>query len=144
MEISSTNPNLQYVSIFSKDDGRRETSYVVGIHADTLEELLAKAKADYPDAYIIEQDAETWQKTVDGDLRCADGKTLTEPPAPTEEELAEQALAALDAEYEALIDAKKSEIIEASVVYQDEETVAELTEELNAIYEEYDAKREAM
>ena len=46
--MDSTDTSLQYVSVYNKDTGERETSYVVGIHGDSMDELKALAAKNYP------------------------------------------------------------------------------------------------
>lgn len=62
----------------------------------------------------------------------------------TAEEIAAQELTMLDLKYEKLIASKEDEIIRATIIYDDADMVSELKEELNALYEEYDSKREAL
>ena len=89
--ISTSKATPVYLSIFSKDDGRRLTSYTTlgGVHGKTLEELEEKAAAAYPDDYHIRQTDEEWAATIAGDLRW-DGDGYTDPPEPTPEEIADQ------------------------------------------------------
>lgn len=81
-----------YLSVFDKSDGHRLTSYtLIGqIHGSTVEDLEAKAAENFPDAYHVPQTEKEWGATIAGDLRW-NGETYTDPPEPTEEELAQQA-----------------------------------------------------
>ena len=47
MEVSIANPTLTYLSIYDAT-GERVTSFVTGVHGDTVEELQTKAKVEYP------------------------------------------------------------------------------------------------
>lgn len=67
MVVSIANPTLTYLSIY-ETTGERVTSYVTGAHGDTVEELLAKAKVEYPDKVHVVQDALTYNKALQGDL----------------------------------------------------------------------------
>ena len=48
------------------ENGIRQTSYVVGIHADTLEELEKLAKENYPNDTIITGDSEMQSQFTSG------------------------------------------------------------------------------
>lgn len=135
------NGEKEYLSVFQRDTGKRLTSYVTGVHGDTYDELEAFAANNFPDDFHVKQTYAEWLNTVDSDLYW-NGKQLTNKPAKTDEERKQEELDALDKEYEALISAKKEEIIEAVVVYQDADLAASLREELNALYSEYESKRE--
>lgn len=89
--ISKSKATPVYLSIFSKDDGRRLTSYTTlgGVHGKTMEELETKAAAAYPDDYHIQQTDEEWAATIAGDLRW-NGSEYTDPPEPTPEEIADR------------------------------------------------------
>lgn len=63
---------------------------------------------------------------------------------PTAEELQEQARQALDAEYTILFTDKDNEIIQASVILQDEEYAQKLRQERTALVQEYADKRSAL
>ena len=48
------------------ENGVRQTSYVVGVHADTLEETEQLAKQAYPTANIVTGDSEMQSKFTNG------------------------------------------------------------------------------
>ena len=52
----------------SRETGERLTSFVVGIHGATLQELKEKAKSEYPSAIQIEQTAVEWQESLNEKL----------------------------------------------------------------------------
>ena len=54
-----------YVFVLDKK-GIRQTSYVVGIHADTLEETEQLAKQTYPTAVIVTGDSEMQEQFTNG------------------------------------------------------------------------------
>lgn len=65
-------------------------------------------------------------------------------PEPTAEELQEQARQTLDAEYATKFKNKDNEIIQASVILQDEEYAQQLRQERTELMEEYATKRSAL
>lgn len=137
--MDSTDTSLQYVSVYNKDTGERETSYVVGIHGDTVDELKALAAKNYPQGIAIEQDGAAWNKAVQNDLIYNAGQ-LVQRPAPTEDELRQQKLAALDSEYSQKISDVETEMAKANAI-GDTEYLEELKSERESLVTEYTTKR---
>lgn len=138
MEVSIANPTLTYLSIYDAT-GERVTSFVTGVHGDTVEELQAKAEAEYPDKIHVVQEALTYNKALQGDLLYKDGEYQARPE-PTEEELQAQALASLDSEYQAKFDELDEQIVKAAAL-KNTELQDELIAEREALAEEYAQKR---
>ena len=138
--MDSTDTSLQYVSIYNADTGERETSYVVGIHGETMDELKALAKKNYPDGVFIEQDGAEWNNAVQNDLIYKTGQ-LVERPAPTEDEVREQKLAALDSEYSQKISDVETEMAKANAI-GDTDYFNDLKAERETLVSEYTTKRE--
>lgn len=136
--ISITNPALTYVSIY-EENGERVTSYVTGVHAETVEELLELAKKQYPGKLAVEQDALTYNNALQNDLLYKNGE-YTPRPEPTEEEKRESALAALDAEYSTKISEVESEMAKAKAI-EDEDYYSDLKAEREELVAEYTGKR---
>lgn len=137
--MDSTDTTLQYVSVYNKDTGERETSYVVGIHGDTVDELKALAAKNYPQGIAIEQDGSAWNEAVQNDLIYNAGQ-LVQRPAPTEDELRQQKLAALDSEYSQKISDVETEMAKANAI-GDADYLAELKAERESLVSEYTTKR---
>ncbi len=138
--MDSTDTSLQYVSVYNKDTGERGTSYVVGIHGDTVDELKALAAKSYPQGVAIEQDGTAWNEAVQNDLIYKAGH-LVESPAPTEDEMREQKLAALDSEYSQKISDVETEMAKANAI-GDTEYLTDLKAERETLVSEYTTKRE--
>lgn len=138
--MDSTDTSLQYVSIYNNDTGERETSYVVGIHGETMDELKALAAKNYPKGIAIEQDGEAWNNAVQNDLIYKAGQ-LVERPAPTEDEVREQKLAALDSEYSQKISDVETEMAKANAI-GDADYFNDLKAECETLVSEYTTKRE--
>lgn len=138
MVVSIANPTLTYLSIY-ETTGERVTSYVTGVHGDTVEELQTKAKVEYPDKVHVVQDALTYNKALQGDLLYKDGAYQAKPE-PTEEEKREAALASLDAEYSTKISEVESEMAKAKAV-EDEDYYSDLKAEREELVREYTEKR---
>lgn len=137
--MDSTDTSLQYVSVYNADTGERETSYVVGIHGETMDELKALAAKNYPKGIAIEQDGEAWNNAVQNDLIYKAGQ-LVERPAPTEDEVREQKLAALDSEYSQKISDVETEMAKANAI-GDADYFNDLKAEHETLVSEYTTKR---
>lgn len=70
------------------ENGVRQTSYVVGVHADTLEEVEQLAKQTYPTSTILNGDSEMQAQFTSG--KCYVNGKFVDPPVveyiPTKEE----------------------------------------------------------
>lgn len=137
--MDSTDATLHYLSIYNADTGERETSYVVGIHGDSMDELKALAAKNYPQGIAIEQNGAEWNNAVQNDLIYSAGQ-LVQRPAPTEDELREQKLAALDSEYSQKISDVETEMAKANAI-GDTEYLEELKSERESLVTEYTTKR---
>lgn len=137
--MDSTDTSLQYLSIYNNDTGERETSYVVGIHGDTVDELKALAAKNYPNGVAIEQEGATWNNAVQNDLIYKAGQ-LVERPAPTEDEVREQKLATLDSEYSQKISDAEAKMAKANAI-GDADYFNDLKAEHETLVSEYTTKR---
>lgn len=138
--MDSTDTSLQYLSIYNADTGERETSYVVSIHGETMDELKALAAKNYPNGVAIEQDGAVWNEAVQNDLIYKAGQ-LVERPAPTEDEVRKQKLAALDSEYSQKISDAEAEMAKANAI-GDTDYFNDLKAERETLVSEYTTKRE--
>ena len=138
MEVSIANPALTYLSIYDAT-GERVTSFVTGVHGNTVEELQAKADAEYPDKTHVVQDDLTYNNALQHDLLYKNGEYVPRPE-PTEEEKRETALASLDAEYSTKISEVESEMAKAKAV-EDEDYYSDLKAEMEELVAEYTKKR---
>lgn len=137
--MDSTDTSLQYVSVYNADTGERETSYVVGIHGETVDELKALAAKNYPKGVVIEQDGAAWNNALQNDLIYKAGQ-LAERPALTEAEMREQKLAALDSEYSQKISDVETEMAKANAI-GDTDYFNDLKAERETLVSEYTTKR---
>lgn len=137
--MDSTDTSLQYVSVYNADTGERETSYVVGIHGETVDELKALAAKNYPKGVVIEQDGTAWNNAVQNDFVYKAGQ-LVERPALTEEEVRAQKLADLDSEYSQKISDVETGMAKANAI-GDAEYFNDLKAERETLVSEYTTKR---
>nr|DAM97108.1 MAG TPA: hypothetical protein [Caudoviricetes sp.] len=128
-----------YISIYSKETGLRITTFAVGIHGETIEELLKKAVEDYPTAFCVEQTEEEYCRVITNDIIYVNGGLQERPPI-SKEEKGRQALSALDAEYERKISSIEEEMAKAKAI-EDEELYADLKTERKELISEYAKKR---
>lgn len=136
--VSIANPTLTYLSIYGTM-GERITSYVTGVHGNTVEELETKAKEEYPDKVHVVQDALTYNNALQNDLLYVDGEYKPKPE-PTEEEKREAKLNALDSEYSTKISDVETEMAKAKAI-EDEDYYSDLKEEREELVVEYTEKR---
>lgn len=139
--ISIANPALTYVSIY-EESGERITSYVTGVHGETVKELMALAESQYPGNLAVEQDALTYNNALQNDLLYKNGEYVPRPE-PTEDEKREAALASLDAEYSTKISEVESEMAKAKAI-EDEDYYSDLKAEREELVAEYTEKRGAI
>lgn len=137
--VSIANPTLTYVSVYDKTSGERITSYVTGVHGDTVEALESLAKTNHPDAALITQTAAEYTAAINGDYTCKDG-SLSARPAPTEDEKREQELKALDSEYGQKIADVETEMARAKAI-DDTDYFTDLKAERETLVSEYTTKR---
>ena len=139
--ISITNPALTYISIYD-EKGERVTSYVTGVHGETVEELEELANNQYPGFTHVAQDALTYNNALRHDLLYKNGEYVPRPE-PTEDEKREAALASLDAEYSTKISEVESEMAKAKAI-EDEDYYSDLKAEREELVAEYTGKRGAI
>ena len=135
--MDSTDTSLQYVSIYNKDTGERETSYVTGVHGDTIEDLKAKAAEEYPQAETLEQTAEEYAAALNNGKLYLGGVWI-DRPEPTEEELKKRERASLKHEYDTAVNDLNNALSIANL-NGDDEAVASVRSEfadLQAAYKE--------
>lgn len=117
-----------YLATF-RADGTRITSYVVGLH-----------KSIPVDAIPISDEDQTLYVTGKY-YRGADGSPLEIPPyVPTAEEIKQQQLDALDAEYQPQF-AALSQALGMATLAENTDLIASIKEDYTALKAEYDTKR---
>lgn len=132
------------LSVYDKTTHKRITTFNLVAHTNggTMDDLYKIAKAQYPDQiYAEETNDEAANLAYNG--YTYDGKTYTEPAPPTEEELRQQSLDTLDAEYQTKFDDLDNEIVKAAALGNDD-LKNELITERNALTTEYETKRGAI
>ncbi len=80
-------------------NGVRQTSYVVGVHADTLEETEQLAQQSYPTSTIVRGNSDMQSQFLSGKI-YKEGKFVDPPPyVPSDIELKEQEISELNEEF---------------------------------------------
>lgn len=99
---------MNYIFVLN-EKGFRQTSYVVGVHADTLEETEQLAKQAYPTANIVTGDSEMQSKFTNG--KAYVNGEFVEPPIveyiPTKEEKINAIKAEYDQRFKTLEEAQR-------------------------------------
>ena len=141
--------NVDYYVAGFDADGKRVGSLICDFdpgkdkNTGKLASLTEKAKDLFEDAAVVDViSAADYNQYLTGEyVRGADGKpTAYIAPEPTPEELQAQALAALDAEYQAKFDELDEQIVKAAAL-KNTELQNELIAEREALAEEYTQKR---
>ena len=88
---------MNYVFVLN-EHGVRQTSYVVGVHADTLEETEQLAKQTYPSANIVTGDSEMQAQFISG--KAYVNGEFVNPPIVEYVPTKEDKINAIKAEYE--------------------------------------------
>lgn len=86
-----------YIFVLDQD-GVRQTSYVVGIHADTLEDVEQLAKQTYPTSTILNGDSEMQSQFMSG--KCYVNGEFVNPPIVEYLPTKEDKINSIKAEYE--------------------------------------------
>ncbi len=123
-------------------DGKRITSLVVGVHADTMDDLKALAAKQYPGKTVLAGGEEQQQLFVNDNKLYVDGQFVDY--VPTAEETQAANLAKLDADYGAQLDDLKDQIVVAATVAQDDAYADELRQQRQDLQTEYITKRGAL
>lgn len=135
----SINQDFIYVSVYDRNTGERKTSYVTGVHAETLEELEKFANSEYPNDICVIQSSLEYNVALQKDLLYINGKYQNRPEK-TEAEIKQEKLNSLDNEYSQKIGEVESEIIKAQAI-EDTELLEELRSERVTLVSEYEQKR---
>lgn len=141
--------NVDYYCAGFDDAGKRVGSVICDFNptkdknTERVQKLLEEGKKLFSDAAVVEIiTAEDYDKYLSGEyVRGNDGKPIPYvAPEPTPEELQEQALAVLDAEYQSKFNELDEQIVKAAAL-KNTELQDELIAERSALAEEYTQKR---
>ncbi len=89
---------MNYVFVLN-EQGVRQTSYVVGVHADTLEETEQLAQQSYPTSTIVRGNSDMQSQFLGGKI-YVDNQFVDPPPyVPSDIELKEQEISELNEEF---------------------------------------------
>lgn len=130
---------MKYISVYAKKTGKRITSFVIGVHGNNIQEVKEVAEKQYPNEYLVKQNETAWQYALKHELIYS-GKELVEPPKKTEEDIKEEKLDSLDAEYTRKIKDIEAEIVRTLAI-GDDDLLSELKEEREQLVNEYKEKR---
>ncbi len=79
---------MDYIFVLN-ENGVRQTSYVLGIHADTFEEVQKMAKSEFPKCTLLQGDSDMQSKFTEGKA-YVNGKFIDIPVEVKEETKAEK------------------------------------------------------
>lgn len=101
---------MEYVFIV-KPTGERITSYVVGIHGSTVDELKTKAAAEYPEANVYQGGDDMQKEFTSGKWYTGDHFFI-----PNESRNKSDEIAAIKAEYEPRFQRLKDAILQRALI----------------------------
>ena len=102
-----------YVFIVNAD-GVRQTSYLVGIHGDSYEEIETKAKKDYPDCKMYRGGQDMQDEFLAG--KAFDGKKFFVPDAPASTRTKAEEIEIIEAEYEPRFQRLRDAIMQRTLI----------------------------
>lgn len=88
---------MNYVFVLD-ENGIRETSYVIGIHAETLEKIQEMVKSEFPNCTLVQGDSEMQSKFTEG--KAYVNGEFVNPPIVEYLPTKEDKINAIKAEYE--------------------------------------------
>lgn len=134
-----------YLIVVDPETGARTTSYVIGVHGETMATLKKKARKDYPGHGLLEDKDGSLQLDFTDDKIWDGEKLIDKPPyVLTAAEIEETKLKALDAEYAEKLAEAKQAVTDAITIEQDKELADELRSDYQEIKNEYIEKRGAI
>lgn len=110
---------MKFLIVLSKENVNGErtkvTSYLLGVHKKSMEELFELAKEEYPDCYYIEDDGTIFDTLIQ-DKAYKDGKVVDITPIPpTESEVKVQSVVEIKNKYNALNEELKDKLLTATL-----------------------------
>lgn len=117
-----------YIFVLDKN-GVRQTSYVVGVHADTLEEVEQLAKRTYPTSTILSGDSEMQAQFTNGKA-YVNGEFVDIPVTPYEPTKAEK-IADIKKYYDARFETLEQMVLRRRLINGDISDLQEQYKKLN-------------
>lgn len=121
------------------ENGVRQTSYVVGVHADTLEEVEQLAKRTYPTSTILSGDSEMQAQFTNGKA-YVNGEFADIPVTPYEPTKAEK-IADIKKYYDARFETLEQMVLRRRLINGD---ISDLQEQYKKLNQEMLAKIKAV
>jgi hypothetical protein len=129
---------MNYVFILNKN-GVRQTTYVIGIHAETLEEIQEMAKSEFPNCTLVQGDSEMQSKFTEGKA-YVNGAFIDIPVTEYEPSKAEK-IADIKKYYDARFETLEQMVLRRRLINGD---ISDLQEQYNKLNQEMLAKIKAV
>lgn len=129
---------MNYVFILNKN-GVRQTTYVIGIHAETLEEIQEMAKSEFPNCTLVQGDSEMQSKFTEGKA-YVNGVFIDIPVTEYEPSKAEK-IADIKKYYDARFKTLEQMVLRRRLINGD---ISDLQEQYNKLNQEMLAKIKAV
>lgn len=129
---------MNYVFILN-ENGVRQTTYVIGIHAETLEEIQEMAKSEFPNCTLVQGDSEMQSKFTEGKA-YVNGAFIDIPVTEYEPSKAEK-IADIKKYYDARFKTLEQMVLHRRLINGD---ISDLQEQYNKLNQEMLAKIKAV
>lgn len=129
---------MDYVFVLD-EKGVRQTSYVVGVHAETLEEIQKMAKSNFPNCTLVQGDSEMQSKFTGGKA-YVNGAFIDIPVTEYEPSKAEK-IADIKKYYDARFKTLEQMVLRRRLINGD---ISDLQEQYNKLNQEMLAKIKAV
>ena len=119
---------MDYIFVLD-EKGIRQTSYVVGIHADTLEEVEELARQTYPNANIVTGDSDMQAQFISGKayVNCA----FVDIPVEVKEKTKSEKIAEIKAYYDNRFETLEQMLLRRRLINGDISDLQEQYKKLN-------------
>ena len=129
---------MNYVFILN-ENGVRQTTYVIGIHAETLEEIQEMAKSEFPNCTLVQGDSEMQSQFTNGKA-YVNGAFIDIPVTEYEPSKAEK-IADIKKYYDSRFETLEQMVLRRRLINGD---ISDLQEQYNKLNQEMLAKIKAV
>ena len=120
---------MDYIFVLD-EKGIRQTSYVVGIHADTLEEVEELARQSYPTANIVTGDSDMQAQFISG--KAYVNGEFVDIPVEVQEKAKSEKIAEIKAYYDNRFETLEKMVLRRRLINGDISDLQEQYKKLNA------------
>lgn len=119
---------MNYVFILN-ENGFRQTTYVIGIHAETLEEIQEMAKSEFPNCTLVQGDSEMQSQFTNG--KAYVNGTFIDIPVVTHELTKTEKIADIKKYYDARFETLEQMVLRRRLINSDISDLQDQYKKLN-------------